>query len=492
MNKKILCFATAIAAALTMVSGCGKEQPKETADNTSETYEIEWYFPGSMGSDMEMVNEKANEYLKDKLNVTLKLNPLDWGVYASKTSNQINSGEKMDLVWTDISKYPDYVNQQITVQIDGLMDEYAPKTKEMLGEDFLKGAKIDHKLYAIPANKEKAHAAAIIYRKDIADKYGFDMSTVHSIEDMFPYFDILKEKEPKMTCFGANQSGSTPDSVMNDGTMFYNIGGDSLAMFSNQEDGKIVCKYETERYKKSVELAALMHDKGYMDPDIAVKDNFNELKANGDVFCWGGIYHPTKLEELNKAYDYELGIVQLTDVSADATDVMGSLLFIPYTCKNPVRVMKFVELFNTDPYLNNLINFGIEGVHYEKTGENTIKMLDKSADYDFIGNQWEMGNTMINYILDGYDVNRYKKLEKFNNEIKYTPYFGFLFNMEEVVTAVTACRSVVQECWKTLDLGASGNWEQELSTFLEKLDKAGIEEVKKAAQKQYDEWKIAE
>ena len=64
--------------------------------------------------------------------------------------------------------------------------------------------------------------------------------------------------------------------------------------------------------------------------------------------------------------------------------------------------------------------------------------------------------------------------------------------MEEVDTAVTACRSVVQEYWKTLDLGASGNWEQELSTFLEKLDKAGIEEVKKAAQKQYDEWKIAE
>ncbi|MDD6483556.1 MAG: ABC transporter substrate-binding protein [Clostridiales bacterium] len=492
MKKRILCAVTALAAAVSMTAGCSKQETTAMKDDQSQPYEIEWYFPGSFGADQDMVNEKANEYLKEKLNVTLKLMPLDWGVYVSKTSNMINSGEKMDLVWTDISHLPNYVNQQIPVQIDELMDEYAPETKAMLGEDFLEGAKIDHKLYAIPANKEKAHGTTIVYRKDIADKYGFDMSKVHTIEDMYPYFDILKEKEPGMVCFGANHSGSTPVSVTSDGINFYNVGGADLVMFSDSEPDKIICKYESESYKNAVKNAAYMHEKGYIDPDVAIKDNFSELKTNGDVFCWKDVYHPTKLEELNKSYDYELGQVLITDITSDATDAMGSLLYIPYTCENPVRVMKFVELFNTDPYLNNLINFGIEGVHYEKTGENTIKTLDKINDYDFVGSQWELGNTMINYILDGYSTDRYEKLNAFNDEIEYSKYYGFMFNMEEVDTEVTACQSVVSEYWKNLDFGSAADWETELAGFLDKLNKAGLEDVKAAAQRQYDEWKKTE
>ena len=34
----------------------------------------------------------------------------------------------------------------------------------------------------------------------------------------------------------------------------------------------------------------------------------------------------------------------------------------------------FLELVNTDKYLNNLINFGVEGVDYEKVSDNVIKL----------------------------------------------------------------------------------------------------------------------
>ena len=486
--KRILCLIVALITVLSMVTSCTKKQTVSLEDDESKPYEIEWYFPASLGSDLKMVNEKANEYLKEKLNVTLKLSPLDWGVYVSKTENKLNSGEKMDLAWTNINQFPNYVNQQIPVQLDELIDKYAPETKKMLGEGFLEGVKINHKLYAIPANKEKAHGDTIVYRKDIADKYGFDMSNVKTVEDLFPYFDILKEKEPGMICFGANQSGSTPASVTKTGVNKYIVGAGDLVLFTDEKPDTIVTYYETEDYKNAVKNAEYMYNKGYISPDIAIKDDFNEQKANGNVFCWKGIYHPTKLEELNKTSEYELDQVLITDITADANDCMGSLMYIPYTCENPIRVMKFVELFNTDPYLNNLINFGIEGVHYKKTGENTVKTLDKMDDYDNVGNQWVFGNTMINYVLDGYDPTRYEKLEEFNNEIEYSPYYGFLFDMEEVATEVTACKSVVSEYWKTLDFGAS-DAEAELSKFLDKLKKAGIDEVKAAAQKQYEEWK---
>jgi putative aldouronate transport system substrate-binding protein len=36
----------------------------------------------------------------------------------------------------------------------------------------------------------------------------------------------------------------------------------------------------------------------------------------------------------------------------------------------------FLELVNTDPYLSNLINYGIEDSHYKKVNESIIEATD--------------------------------------------------------------------------------------------------------------------
>ena len=55
---------------------------------------------------------------------------------------------------------------------------------------------------------------------------------------------------------------------------------------------------------------------------------------------------------------------------------------ISRTSKNPEIAMKFLEMFNTDKYLNNLINFGIEGTHYVKVADNVIKAGPQNDQYN--------------------------------------------------------------------------------------------------------------
>lgn len=482
-GKRILGLLLVMALMVGMVACTTGKKTSNASDDESKAYEIEWYFPGSFGSDQQMVEEKINEYLKEKINATLKLMPLDWGVYASKMKNMLSSGEKVDLAWCDLNQYQSYIKEQIPVEIEELMTKFAPKTKELLGEEYLNGVKIGGKLYAVPVNKEKGHAFSIIYRKDIAQKYGFDMESVKTLEDLYPYFDVIKEKEANMIPFGLTNS-STPLHL----EPYYDIGLGSLVCFMPEYPGKVVTMHETEEYKKAAKRAQHMYDNGYVSKDAAIKDDFTELRKNGMIFCYVSITHPLKLEEINKSSNYEMGEVVMTDVMSDSRDTLGSLNFIPYTCENPERVMKFIELFNTDVYLNNLINFGIEDLHYEKTGENTIKTLDRIENYDFVGSQWELGNTLINYVLDGYDPQRYEKLAEYNANVPASDYYGFVFDSEPVAAQVTACRSVTGEYWKNIDYGTV-NADEELPKFIEKLKKAGIEEVIAEAQKQYDAWK---
>ena len=483
MKMKRVVSAVLAGAVMLSLGGCKDKQTAKGDDNKNEEYEILWCIPGKFGTDLDMVNEKVNEYVKDKINATVKIEAIDWGNYDSKVNNSLNAGEKIDIAWCNANNYIQRASEGTATDITELAKEYAPKTLDALGEKFLKGCYYNGKLYGIPANKDKAHNYMFFYRKDIAEKYNMDLSGVTSFEDLFPFFETIKKNEKNMYAFGIGDSG-TPMHTMN----YYDIGTSNLVCFTDEEEDTVTTICRTEMFKKTAEQARRLNELGYIHPDVSIKENLNELKNNGQVFGWLSQGHSGTLEEVQKNSQYPLAEVQVSRTIVDARDALGSVMYIPFTCENPTRTMEFMELFNTDKYLNNLVNFGIEGVHYEKTGENTIKSLDKVKDYNFVGSQWVLGNTFINYIFDGYNPQKQEILKKFNDEAVPSKYYGFMFNGEEVEAEQTACQSILNEYWKRFAYGTC-DVDSELKVYQEKLKKAGIDKVLECAQKQYEEWK---
>lgn len=460
-------------------------------DVDSEPYEIVWVFPVAPPNDVDMVCEKVNEYLKDKINVTVKLTPLDWGAYGTKMKNALNGGDKVDLLWMSGADYTDAATLQSIIEIDELMDKYAPETKKMLGESFIDGAKVGGKLYGVQANKDKAASHMIVYRKDIAEKYNLDLSNVKSIEDLYPVFDILLEKEPSMIPMAISGGKTVYDANM-EMNGYDSLGGNKFVHVmtgENDDVSKIVCPYETEIFKKSCEQAYEMYQKGYFSKDCAVLDNATELIKSGKAFCYWEQDQPSKLSEINNSSSYEWEKISMTEPTMRTIDCVGSITTIPYTCENPERVMKFIELFNTDPYLNNLINFGIEDVHFDKISDNIIQITEKGkSGYDLQSTMWERGNTFINYTVEGDDPDKAKKLEAFNESAKISPLVGFILDTEEFSVEATACSNVVSEYLRTLTYGA-GNPDELLPQFISKLKSAKIDSIVESSQKQYDEWR---
>lgn len=464
---------------------CNSEKNSETgfADDESVAYEIIWYYLGkSTHADISKVEAKVNEYVSDKINATVKMIPMDWGPYHEKISNVTNSGEKHDLRWLNSNSYKSGVLKGAFLDITELFETYAPKTRALFTDEELKSCMINGQLYAIPANKDRASYFSLVYRKDIADKYNMDMSNVKTLEDMYPYFDIIKEKETGMYAYAIN-GGGTPWYIYSGFESF--ALGESLG-FLPGEDGKVKFFPETEEYKKYALQAKTMYDAGYLHKDCAVDDNAAKLKEQGKAFAWIEVGIPGKVNEVAAKYGYELGEIKLTEPYLTAVGLQGSMMAIPFSCENPVRVMKFVELLNTDPYLNNLICFGIEGEHYKKVSENRIEIFTESG-YNNIGNQWVYGNQFINYLYGEDADDKWTRLDEFNKSAEVSPYAGFVADTDSVKSKINAVSSVIGKYNQAILYGAV-DVEETIKKLNTEAKAAGVDEIITLVQTQYDDW----
>ena len=87
-----------ILALCLLAAGCGQPsgssgaskgaEPGETSGSGElEPYDLTWYVLGpAQQRDNQRIEQEINKYLKDKLNVTVKMNMLDWASYDQKLS----------------------------------------------------------------------------------------------------------------------------------------------------------------------------------------------------------------------------------------------------------------------------------------------------------------------------------------------------------------------------------------------------------------------
>ncbi len=87
---------------------------------------------------------------------------------------------------------------------------------------------------------------------------------------------------------------------------------------------------------------------------------------------------------------------------------------ISSTTKNPSRVMKFINLMNTDPYVKNLLVHANRGKHYTKIDDKTVQPIEGSG-YSLYTSTWAVGNVFLDYLVPDDDPNKLEDLKAFND-----------------------------------------------------------------------------
>jgi putative aldouronate transport system substrate-binding protein len=458
----------------------------------AQPYEIKWYFIGNgQQPDVKLIEDAASKYIQKKgLNAKLKMQCFTWGdAYDNRMRMIIASGERFDICFTSswANLYKVNVARGAFLDITKLWKKHAPKSRAQLHPSFVSGSAINGRNYAIPANKELAHQWGFWINKKLLNKYKMDVSKVKTLKDIEPFLKIIKKNEPGVIPF-QNLFNENAVRVLD----FDRIADDYIpaVLYNDSKDMKVLNMLETKEFKKYIKLARKYFVKGYVPADAATVSEFvTDIRA-GKVFCKIESLKPFADEERTASWGIPCVNVALTKPVVQTRDCTGSMQAISKTSKNPKMALKFLELFNTDKYLNNLINFGIEGKHYVKVSDNVIdypaKVTSQNSGYK-PGTPWMFGNQYLNYFWKGENQKKWKAFKEFNNSSTAAKSLGFNFDSTPVKNEVAACINVWQTGVSPLICGAADP--KTLKDVLRRYKAAGLDKVIAEAQKQLDAWR---
>lgn len=503
MFKKITVLLLALTLMLTMMVGCGGDNdatnaPADSSGNVAEAADpaemdleevtLTWYFIGNgQQEDVALIEEAATKYLMEKgLNVNLKLQCFDWGSYDQKLRTMIAAREEFDICFTAswANEYQQQAVKGAFMPLNDMFDKYAPQTKAMLGDEFILGTQIDGVNYAIPANKEKAHQWGFIVRTDLLEKYDLSVDNIKTLEDLEPLLKTVQDGEKGAVYPLEALNGESPFKLLD----FDRIGGDNFpgVLWNDSGDMKVFNEFEAPETLALFKTMRDYYEKGYIRQDAATVTDFNADLSAGKIFVSTKSLKPGKDAEMALSTGFPWVQVEMTKPIISNRDTSGSMQAISSTSKNPERALMLLELFNTDEYFNNLINFGIEGTHYKKVSDNIIEAGPDNAKYN-PGTGWMFGNQFINYLWTNEDPEKWDKFRAFNDQATGTQTLGFIFDPTPVKNEIAACTNVWAEYVPALETGTVDP-EEYLPQLIQAFKDAGSDVIIAEKQKQLDAW----
>ena len=498
--RKLLSMILALAMVLALV-------PAAMADD-AYTLDIYWVGNGDNEAVRAGVEEAVNAYIEPLIGAKVSYHIIGWGDWNDKAINALQSGEKMDLIFTaDWEGYGVEVSGGLLMPLDDLLEKYGQGIKETLPETFLDGVKVNGVLYGIPTNKELCVPEGLIINKTAANAIGWDVQpddpTIKTTADLEPWLEKYKAAYPeKYPYLMDGQAGRWADEPWCPD--WAGMGSNSIAMkMAKQENGEfdetIYSIFATPEQEEHIRLMYKWGKAGYISPDAALTSfDYNGTFGRGDFLAFsqplkGNGIKANEMYAANHTTDFECVEITLQPKYVVTTHAGGSMFGIPVTCKNPEAAMKYLNLMHSDATLVNLMLFGAEGVNYTKVNDQQVELTDQNW-YGVHGGAWTVGNTKLQYVLTSEDPQKNALLQSYADDAIATASLGFRFVKDNVADQIAAVDSVVSEMANPLMCGQVDPDDPALGIEALKtaLTDAGMDEIIAEVQTQYDAWKAAQ
>ena len=497
--RKLVSLVLALAMVLALV-------PTAMADDY--TLDIYWVGNGDNEAVRLGVEEAVNAYVEPLIGAKVSYHIIGWGDWNDKAINALQSGEKMDLIFTaDWEGYGVEVSGGLLMPLDDLLDQYGQGIKETLPQTFLDGVKVNNVLYGIPTNKELCVPEGFIVNKTAAAAIGWDVTaddpSIKTTADLEPWLAKYKEMFPdKYPYLMDGQAGRWADEPWCPD--WAGMQSNSIAMkMAKGEDGNfdetIYSIFATPEQEEHIRLMYDWGKKGYISPDAALTSfDYNGTFGRGDFLVFaqplkGNGIKAAEMYQANATAEFECVEITMQPKYVVTTHAGGSMFAIPVTCKNPEAAMKYLNLMHSDKTLVNLMLFGAEGKNYTKIDENTVEVTPDANWYGVHGGAWTVGNTLLQYVTKGEDPQKNALLQSYADDAIATASLGFRFVKDNVADQIAAVDAVVSEMANPLMCGQVDPDDPALGIEALKtaLTEAGMDDIIAEVQAQYDAWKAA-
>ena len=515
--KKLLALVLAGAMTATLLVGCGgkTETAEPAAETATETKaeepaaETKAEEPAAEASgdvvtinvqrntfnlatpdsaQVQKVQDAINEYIKDKINVQIVLTDIGSGEYIDKANLALANNE-INLLWT--ASWESTIGTNDLVPNNAVYDitDLLPGTPlyESMDAGQWEATKYNGKNYFIPVYKDNVEGYDVMFRQDLVDKYGWDISSVKTLADIEPMLADAKAEGLKYPYLTQKTA------------MFYRYYIDSFDFFTadvtanwvavDRETNAVVDTILTDEYKEFCTLMSKWAEAGYISEDDVTKTTTDTTTQTQDwgISWWTDI--PVNAEANNR-YGQDVAMAPVTSRWAHSTSALGSCYAITAnsTPEQAQACIDFMGLLYTDSKLADLYTFGIEGEDFTYDENGQVKKSDNGK---YNHSMWESASATIVTPEAGEPENKADLYKDFNGGANTSCAAGFRFNKEPVAAQFSACQNVFEEYGFPLENGGIpvSEIDATIEAYQAALDEAGYQDVLAEFQAQYDAWK---
>ena len=481
--KKLL--ALALAAMMLLLAAAALAQ---------DPVEITILLEGNNVTDDSAVLEKLNPYLAEKIGVTIK--PV-WGTWANFDDlalNAVTSGsDEYDIMftcsWTK-NEYAKYAKAGAYVRLDDPEDdllaangaELTAALPALLFEGAMtEGPDGEKGIYAVPGFKDFATMNCWDVNVTLLEKYGYTLEDVQKAgfygwDEIFATVKAGEEADGSVF-YPFVFEGAVVERMVDNTPIVTGDSGLLLSYIMNADDvsqpgphgNVLVNKYATDEFKAFAAQMKKYYDAGYIDPAIAIGETATDAWRNAqntasylissEVSLYGYEYTTSAARGIQVAY-----LMTHSDPYIDNTSVQGAMMAISANSDEPEACMKFLNLLNTDPAVMTLLNYGVEGVHYNLNDQGEVEFTDARANSYTVWTNG-VGNVTLLPPTKGQGADFQQRFAEFYGSAKKLPIYGFTFDAIKEAYSLTLCT------------GAAADVDAALAEMLKKMDDAGMQKI---------------
>ncbi len=490
--KKRLASLLSVALLATVVIGCSTGSKSADTQSGKKPVELIWIMgnPGKVPVDQEKVEAELNKISIPAINAKVKTIYYD----NEKTLLALQSGEKFDMVFTSewFNNYAVQAQAGYFADITDKVKTLTPKLYETMPDVVWEGAKINGKLFAIPVKKD--YAAEIFWR---FDKALFVDNLKMEIKDKMDFFDIEPYLKAAKDAWKAGDKAAAnaeyPLRLTKGGVPGLDSGFDMInrdvalgipySAIGSADENKILLIYEHPDFYNRLVAAHKWFKEGYINKDASTIDDAGKYSA---IKSGQGFYGADAIWSGGDGYTQVIS--KFSGPYLSTGSIRGSMNAISASSKNIDTALKLQELINTNQEYRDILRYGIPGVHWNKNEEGlavkTQAGRDNYGPWAFSQGSYSLSTVeasegvkvdpnMWNVIFDGY------------KDLKATNSIGFAFDISNVSAQVAASNVVLKKYRDGLYTGTLDPADI-VPKMIKELETAGIRDIQKEAQKQYD------
>ena len=443
------------------------------------------------------VEEAINQITREKIGVEVELMPVMIWDYSSTVSLALQGGEQVDIFET-LGDLNTSISNGMCMDATDLVAQYAPESAALIGEKWLAACSHNGKLYGLPTFKPIALTPMLVYRQDIADALGLDMSAVNSVDDITAVLEAVKAGYPDMTPLAAVNTGNIGLGLTVPDVDYLTDNYFSPKGVLMNDELTVVDFYASDAFAKVCDTARAWYLNDLVMKDAATTSSTAaELMSSGNYFAYLASYSYPEADTAAsleaQTGGYPLGAKIVSSAFLDTSSINALTWCVASTSKVPEAAMKFLNLTFTDPDVVNLIIYGLEGRDYVlNDGFMSYPEGQEAATVPYTAQLscGTMGNFFIMYPMAGTDPESLVWELEQNQNAKTSVAMGFTFDSSSVKTEYTAVTNVIEQYLPGLVCG-SVDPATEIPIFLERLEEAGLGDIIAAKQAQLDAWVAA-